>query len=66
LRRSEKALRQKKHHLEEANPTLKALLRQREEDRRKIESDVLDNMRRKLDLRNTRTNLRVFLGNLTE
>jgi DNA-binding CsgD family transcriptional regulator len=46
LRRSEKALRQEKHHLEEANTALKVLLRQREKDRRKIESDVLDNMRR--------------------
>jgi DNA-binding CsgD family transcriptional regulator len=46
LRRSEEALRKEKRKLEEANTALTVLLRQREADRRNLESDVVDNMRR--------------------
>jgi DNA-binding CsgD family transcriptional regulator len=46
LRRSEEALRREKRKLEEANTALTVLLRQHEADRRKLETDVVDNMRR--------------------
>jgi DNA-binding CsgD family transcriptional regulator len=46
LRRSEEALRKEKRKLEEANTALTVLLRRREADRRNLESDVVDNMRR--------------------
>jgi DNA-binding CsgD family transcriptional regulator len=46
IRRSEEALRKEKRKLEEANTALTVLLRQREADRRNMESDVVNNMRR--------------------
>ena len=46
LQQSEMELRREKHKLEEANTALKVLLRQHEINKHKMESDVLDNVRR--------------------
>lgn len=45
LREGEKRLYQERRKLEDANTTLKVLLRQREKDQRQMEADILDNVR---------------------
>jgi len=45
LRQSEAKLYRERQKLEDANTTLKVLLRQREKDQRQMEADILDNVR---------------------
>ncbi len=63
LRKREKELQAQSHHLEEVNTALKVLLKQREDDKKELEENVLSNVKELVgpyieNLKNTRINTR--------
>jgi DNA-binding CsgD family transcriptional regulator len=63
LRKREKELKAQSHHLEEVNTALKVLLKQREDDKKELEENVLSNVKELVspyiaNLKNTRLNTR--------